>query len=152
MYVSRYSESKKSWLSYKPVTVEGMMNSGKEYRYCKNAMYLSAPYNGEYPKEKIVDKLPECVWNFDSLQCQYFINELTKNESTLVVYSELLANELMHLALRAEWSCNMTKGEGENYILTFYREYLKVTSKHSTEYLTEYKGPVFCLEMPFETF
>lgn len=109
--------------------------------------------------------LPEWFWNLSKSQSQYLLNSIVNNNIIYHCDSTNFANNLSRLCLHSGWcgyikKCNIDNNDNnckcEKNILYINKEkYVEINHQNPNtfhEEIIDYKGPVFCLQVPSEVF
>lgn len=138
---------------------------------CDNLVSINTPYLYEYLTNIDKQTLPEWVWDLSANQCQTLIDAMMVGDCTYrkpregpqTYYTEnsRLADDFQRLCLHAGWTTIKDTRNGV-WKLTAVKNSTNPTVNHGPihvqrkkekeEYMYDYEGPVYCLQVPSEVF
>lgn len=106
-------------------------------------------------RENILTSLPDVVWSLDAKMSMELMGKILNNNKSLTASNISLINDLTRLTLHCGWtyhiSCirNTDNGNITGYTFTLDKENIEpMKEEYDSEYYYNYKGMVYCLEMP----
>jgi len=133
--------------------------NGLDVHYKKNTKWNKNDYNdigfltsfNSYVR--INKKLPKWTWELSEKQTRIIINDLVSDQDYYYTTSSKMADDFMRLCLHAGWSANKIQ-EYNLWKLNINKDNRVSVNRNNVikEYLTDYNGAVFCLQVPSEVF
>jgi DNA-directed RNA polymerase II subunit RPB2 len=152
MYVKTFDNNNQEWSNYKLEITENIIN--KVVKYKKDAEWEVPEYQFNIDNLNIdllnTNFFPEWIWKLNKSQSAKLISKILQGKNYFLISIEKLADDFMRLCLHAGLSSIKTKDEDNWKVLITDNEI--IVNKNSIEKIYDYKGSVYCLQVPSEIF
>ena len=159
MWVSKYNDSKNSWLSYNFERADNIIGSNRKYK--RNAVYVTDDYLPELLtreflisySNKLEEKIPDWILKLSAKQSREVMTNLKEE---IITSNKDFVNKIQQLCLHAGYTANVDELDSVNYIIKILKniKYLNPIVKDFSKekYIEKIKCPVFCVQVPSEVF